>query len=99
MLIMGKDYLNNILSAWQLGVGTQEHDIWLRIRGHSRGAVASIEGAMKIKQWVHENYPKYEHRVKFDLTQFDPVPGYGSKSGTHEKIDLVFDTAQQLGRE
>lgn len=97
MLIMGKDYLNNILSAWQLGVGTQEHDIWLRIRGHSRGAVASIEGAMKIKQWVHENYPKYEHRVKFDLTQFDPVPGYGSKSGTHEKIDLVFDTAQQLG--
>lgn len=53
---------------------------------------------MMIKQWLHENYPQYEDRVKFDLTQYDPVPGFGSNSGTHQKVDVKNDTQAQQNK-
>lgn len=78
MLDMGKDYLERIFRGWQ--EPGDEHDINLIMRGHSRGGVAVAEGAMMIKHWVRTYYPQYLHRVKFDLIQFDPVPGFGSYS-------------------
>lgn len=98
MLAMGQDYLRNIMRGWASDPTAQPHDIWLKIRGHSRGGVASVEGAMMIKQWLHENYPQYEDRVKFDLTQYDPVPGFGSNSGTHQKVDVKNDTQAQQNK-
>lgn len=93
MLTMGQDYLTNTFSQW--ANGAPPHDVWLRIRGHSRGAVASAEGAMMIKYWIRENFPQYEQYVKFDLTQFDPVPGTGSYAD-HARVDLLQDNREQL---
>lgn len=62
--------------------------VLIRIKGHSRGGVGASEGAMMIRAWINEHYPQYLDRVKFDLTQFDPVPGFGSASGVNEEINL-----------
>ena len=70
--------MERIFRGWQ--EPGDEHDINLIMRGHSRGGVAVAEGAMMIKHWVRTYYPQYLHRVKFDLIQFDPVPGFGSYS-------------------
>lgn len=76
MLQMGSEYLENIFGGWHSP--EDAHDINLIMRGHSRGGVAAAEGAMMIKYWVKKNYPQYLERVKFDLIQYDPVPGFGS---------------------
>lgn len=86
MLQMGVDYLLNTLSS-RIWIDNP-HDIWLRFRGHSRGGVASVQGAMMIKKWVHDNIPEYENYIKFDVTQFDPVPGFGSDSGANKSVDM-----------
>ncbi|MCD8069671.1 MAG: hypothetical protein LUE87_12480, partial [Lachnospiraceae bacterium] len=84
---MGVDYI-------QQTTGNQNwldhpHDIWIRLRGHSRGGVATIEGAMMIKKWVHDNMPDFEQHIRFDVTQFDPVPGFGSATGENERVDMT----------
>ena len=84
ILTMGSDYLRGVFDGWR---GPEDvHDVNLIMRGHSRGGVAVAEGAMLIKQWVSEHYPQYITRVKFDLIQYDPVPGFGSYS-KHKMID------------
>lgn len=93
MLSMGKDYLTPFLRNWTQGASP--HNVWLRIRGHSRGAVASIEGAMMIKYWLRQSYPDFEEYVKFDVTQFDPVPGAGSYDD-HASVDLMYDNRWQV---
>lgn len=61
------------------GKDPKELKIPVLLKGHSRGGVAAVEAAMMIKQWVYENYPKYEESVHFDLVQYDPVPGPDAK--------------------
>ena len=84
MLTMGSGYLKNIFDSWNNP--QDEHDIHLILRGHSRGGVAAAEGAMMIKYWVRDEYPQYLSRVKFDLIQYDPVPGFGSYR-EHASVD------------
>lgn len=62
--------------------------VTISLKGHSRGAVAASHGAMKIKNWLHENYPQYEKNVDFELVQYDPVPGYFSDKGTKHRINI-----------
>lgn len=85
MQTMAQEYLTNVFSSW----ASEEdyHDISIIIKGHSRGAVASAEGAMMIKHWVHENFPWFEKYVKFELTQYDPVAGFGSNWGANKEFD------------
>jgi len=45
-----------------------------------------------IAAWVKDNYPQYENLVKYDLIQYEPVPGYGSH-GNHAKLDLNINYA------
>lgn len=85
MLDMAKDYLTGIFKQWDSSAENQI--IPIIIKGHSRGAVAAVEGAMMIKQWVHDEYPQYEERVKFELTQYDPVAGIGSNYGVNAELD------------
>lgn len=93
--VLSQKYLTPVFEQWDHQQQTDQQEsppvIWLRIRGHSRGAVATIEGAMMIRHWLkhNEQYSHYADRVKFDITQFDPVPGFGSRSGTHKSIDLA----------
>ncbi len=84
-LTMGKDYLTVIFDKWE---SLQDcRNIPIILKGHSRGAVAAAEGAMMLKQWVAENYPQYLPYVKFELVQYDPVPGFGSRFGVNEEFD------------
>lgn len=62
--------------------------VTISLKGHSRGAVAASHGAMKIKNWLHENYPQYEKYVDFELVQYDPVPGYFSDRGAKHRINI-----------
>lgn len=79
--------LNRIFHEWQES-GTKGPDIHLFIRGHSRGGVAAVRGAMKLQKWLNDNWPQYVDSVKFELTQYDPVAGAGSNYGTYSELDL-----------
>ena len=86
-----------IFKAWKIEDGDfkpapgqehpDHHTIDLMIRGHSRGGVGASLGAMRVKYWLHTNYPEYEKFVKFHLIQYDPVPGKGSCYGGFDKIE------------
>lgn len=76
-------------------IRSQKTPVTISLKGHSRGAVAVSHGAMKIKYWIHENYPQFEKYVNFELTQYDPVPGYFSDKGTKHRINLRrYDTPE-----
>lgn len=86
-LYVSKEYLTEVFSKW-----TSEKDfkdVHIILKGHSRGAVGAVEGAMRIKAWVHDEYPDYAKYVKFDLTQYDPVPGFMSDKGLKAKVNLA----------
>ncbi|MEG1541662.1 MAG: hypothetical protein RR372_06920, partial [Oscillospiraceae bacterium] len=91
-----EEYLTNTFLTWQDG---QPHEVSLVIKGHSRGGVACVEGAMMIKQWIYENYPEYEKFVKFEVTQYDPVPGTGSRSKVNEKFNHLSDETYTVGKD
>ena len=83
---LGQDYLEKVFASWQFKPENGE-EVHLLIKGHSRGAVSAGTGAMKLKAWIHSQYPELEHFVKFDLIQYDPVPGIDAYSGINEEID------------
>lgn len=95
ILTIAQEYLTSLFAQWESQEKATPQQspptIWLRLRGHSRGAVATIEGAMMIRHWLKSDplASSYADQVKFDIIQFDPVPGFGSRSGTHERIDLT----------
>jgi hypothetical protein len=84
---MAANYIAPIVQRWRDG-GDETSTLPIIIKGHSRGAVAAAEGAMMIRQWLLDNYSEYADRIKFELIQYDPVPGAGSASGVNEKVDL-----------
>lgn len=64
-------------------------DVHVMITGHSRGGVASSLAAMRLNQWIYDNYPEsLAKRVKFNITLQDPVPGKGSRYGLRERMDI-----------
>ena len=83
---LGQDYLEKVFASWQYRPENGE-DVHLLIKGHSRGAVSAATGAMKLKAWIHSKYPELEHFVKFDLIQYDPVPGIDAYWGINTEID------------
>ena len=64
-----------------------EKPINILIQGHSRGAVASGLGAMRLKRWISDTYPRLLNKVKFQLIQHDPVAGGYENFGFNAKID------------
>jgi len=85
-LYFAKQYLTERFEAFKNG-SEPVNDIVMNMKGHSRGAVAAGEGMQMIAAWVKDNYPQYENLVKYDLIQYEPVPGYGSH-GNHAKLEL-----------
>lgn len=57
------------------------------LRGHSRGAVASSLGAMKVKYWLETEFPEFAKWVDIEVIQMDPVPGFLSDHGFNAKLD------------
>ena len=84
---MGGKYLKDVFDE-AIQNNREPRDVHIVMKGHSRGGVSAIEGAMMLKQWVFENYPQFEHKVKFEITQLDPVAGLGSNSGLNKEVDL-----------
>ncbi len=99
VLELASEYLKPKFEQWDLDVKNNEtiKPVLIRLKGHSRGGVGASEAAMMIRAWIQENYPQYLNKVKFDLTQFDPVPGTGSASGVNEKVNLAGKEITQEG--
>ena len=90
ILELGKQTLKNKLDEW--GWLSEEElsrvkPINIIIQGHSRGAVASGLGAMRLKKWISNKYPSLLDKVNFQLIQYDPVPGDYEYFGNNAKID------------
>lgn len=94
MLTAAQEYLTSVFRRFDERE-SNVHPVHIIIKGHSRGAVAAGEGAKMIKHWIHgSDYRQYENLVRFELIQYDPVPGFGSRSGVHDVIDLAEDDAE-----
>lgn len=104
MLTAGKQYLETIFKEWDKGknpVKTADPSdaVTIMVKGHSRGGVSAVQGAMMLKYWLKTNYPRYENRVKFKLLQMDPVAGFGSDHGIKRKINLMEEERPELRQE
>lgn len=93
---MGSKYLKDVFEE-AIQNKKDPRDVHIVMKGHSRGAVSAVEGAMMLKQWVYENYSQFEDKVKFEITQMDPVAGLGSNSGLNKEVDLNGKTVTQNG--
>ncbi len=90
ILELGRSTLKNKFDNWVLLDDDELERIKpvnIVIQGHSRGAVASGLGAMRIKRWIADRYPRFLSKVKFELIQHDPVAGGPENYGYNEKID------------
>lgn len=88
-----------LMNAGAGGARQDFQPVTVMLRGHSRGGVAVSHGAMRIKHWIHENYPQYENYVNFEMVQMDPVPGYGSDHGAKRNINLEEETRPEIQEE
>lgn len=90
ILELGKQTLNSKLELMDL-MNDEElkyaKHINIILQGHSRGAVASGLGAMRIKRWIYDTYPRLIDLVHFHLIQYDPVAGGPENFGYNSKID------------
>lgn len=94
ILVMGIEQLKPLLDAWEKHEDTPQKNIELMFRGHSRGAVATAQGAMMLNDWIRKNYSEeVANRVHFNVLMLDPVPGAGSNKGANEYIDFKNPTA------
>lgn len=59
------------------------------LKGHSRGGVAMSHGAMMLQYWINENLPMLKDLIKFETTQYDPVPGTIVGHDEKDEISLV----------
>lgn len=85
---MGSKYLEpELRRAKENGIAPSQLQLPVILKGHSRGAVSAVEGAMMLNKWVADNYPEYQDSVKFELTQYDPVPGSDASKGVHHEVD------------
>ena len=93
---MGGKYLKDVFDE-AIQNKKEPRDVHIVMKGHSRGGVSAIEGAMMLKQWVYENYSQFEDKVKFEITQMDPVAGLGSNSGLNKEVNLMGKSVKQNG--
>lgn len=78
--------------------GQAGEDISMLIRGHSRGGVASLIGPMKLQKWLNDNWPQYADKVKFEITQNDPVAGITSNWKEKGQVDIQGDEKELAKR-
>ena len=87
---LGRSTLANRLERLELLDNDQiakEKPLHVMVQGHSRGGVASVLGAMRIKRWIADNHPRLLGKVNFDLIQYDPVAGGPENFGMNAEVD------------
>ncbi len=89
--------LEPIFRKWDAD-GQPGEDISMLIRGHSRGGVASLIGPMKLQKWLNDNWPQYADKVKFEITQNDPVAGITSNWKEKGQVDIRGDEKELAKR-
>ncbi len=104
MLTAGKHYLETIFKEWDKEKKSGKkadptEPITIMVKGHSRGGVSAAHGAMKLKYWLKNYYPRYENKVRFKVLQMDPVAGFGSDHGLKSKINLREEKRPELRQE
>ena len=88
-----REYLTQQLRAYKAKLAENPDadlkDIHINITGHSRGAVAAGETVLMTDEWLKnsEEFKDLIKYVKYDLIQYDPVPGLGDRT-EHGKLDL-----------
>lgn len=96
ILETAKRQLDPLFQSWKAGKKDVPQRMELMFRGHSRGAVATGQGAMLVNAWIMKEYPEFRDRVHFNIVQLDPVPGLGSNSGVNERIDYLHPTEEMI---
>ncbi len=86
-LELAKGDLEPIFKKWEED-GQAGEDIYMLIRGHSRGGVASLIGPMKLQKWLNDTWPQYADKIKFEITQHDPVAGLTSNWKEKDRLDI-----------
>lgn len=82
------NFLMEKYDDWNGGSILPSQPVWIKIQGHSRGGVAASEGAMMIRQMILENYgEEFARMVKFDIVQYDPVPGADTFYQVAQEVD------------
>ena len=95
ILELGKKTLQDKLMIWDWMDEEdleKEKPVHIMVQGHSRGAVASILGAMRLKRWIADKYPRLLHKVLFDVIQYDPVAGAYDNFGMNAEVNHNPDT-------
>ena len=87
---LGKETLENKLERWERldkAEIEKEKPVHIMVQGHSRGGVASVLGAMRLKRWIADRHPRLLNKVRFDLIQYDPVAGGPENFGMNAEVD------------
>lgn len=76
ILEVAKKSLIQKFQDWEQGI-SKPKTVNLLLEGHSRGGVSAMLGAMRVKKWLETDplAQQYQDYVKFDIQQYDPVPG------------------------
>ena len=91
ILELGKSVLKERLSDWDWKEDEELKDfkkVTIALQGYDAGGVAVSLGAMRIKRWIAENYPRFLDKIDFNIIQYDPTTRQKSPSGKKAEIDL-----------
>ena len=96
ILNIAKEQLKPLFRAWREGKTDVPQNTELMFRGHSRGGVATGQGAMLVNAWIARKYPEFRDRVHFNIMLLDPVPGLGSNDKLNMKMDFLHPTEEMI---
>lgn len=96
ILDITKRQLEPLFQAWKEGRTDVPQNTELMFRGHSRGAVATGQGAMLVNAWIAKEYPQFRDRVHFNVVLLDPVPGLFSNDDLNVKMDFLHPTEAMI---
>lgn len=96
ILDIAKRQLEPLFRAWTEGRTDVPQNTEVMFRGHSRGGVATGQGAMLVNAWIAQKYPMFRNRVHFNIMLLDPVPGLGSNDKLNMKMDFLHPTEEMI---
>jgi len=90
ILELGQSVLKKRLSDWDWKEDEELKDfkkVTITLQGYDAGGVAVSLGAMRIKRWIADNYPRFLDKVNFQIIQYDPTSRMEGATGKKAEID------------